>query len=107
MTKQERFISEMIASQDDILALMMSKADRANSLLFQSIFDRQIQEYIHRICRIPIDLHDRYIYRLNSIIIHHPSSFDRVRRFSKNNRFISPGNYDRFTLFFFSFLKDL
>ena len=107
MTRQERLISEMIATHDGTLASMVKKADRAKRLLLQSIFDRQIQEYIHRTCRIPIDSHDRYIYGLNSIIIHHPSSFDRVRRFSKKNRFISPRDYDRFISFFFSFLKDL
>lgn len=106
MSKQERFISEIIALKDENLASIISKSNQANSLLLQSIFDRQIQEYIHRICRIPIDHHDRYIYQLNSIIIHHPSSFDGIKHLSKKNRFLSPRDYDRFIVYFFSFLKD-
>ena len=107
MTKQERFVSEIIALHDENLRSIIHKADRAETLLLQSIFDRQIQEYIHRICRIPIDLHDRCIYRFNSMIIHHPSDFDRVIPFPKKHRFIPSREYDQFALFFLNMLKDL
>lgn len=87
MTKQERFISETIALNDRNLQSMINKSDQSRTLLLQTIFDRQIQEYIHRCCQIPIDIHDRYIYRLNSMIIHHPNEFDLYKNLSDKNRF--------------------
>jgi hypothetical protein len=87
MTKQERFISKNLALYDQNLESMINKSDQSRTLLLQSIFDRQIQEYIHRNYQIPIDIHDRYIYRLNSMIIHNPNEFDRYKNLSDKNRF--------------------
>jgi hypothetical protein len=97
-------ISEIVASHDQNLELMVNKSDNANNLLLQSLFDRQIQEYIHSNCQIPIEIYDRYMYRLNSLIIHHPSHFDKHKHFLDKNRFISEMEYYKFSLFFFKFL---
>lgn len=105
MTKQERFISETIALHDQNLKIILNKSDSMKSLLLQSIFDRQIQEYIHSNYQIPIDIYDRYMYRLNSLIIHNPNHFYRYKNFSNKNRFISPNEYEKFSLFFSHFLK--
>jgi len=105
MTKQERIISEIIALHDQNLELIINKSDYAKNLLLQSIFDRQIQEYIHLNCKIPIEIYDRYIYQLNSLIIHNPSHFDRYKNLLDKNRFISEIEYSKFSLFFLKFLK--
>jgi hypothetical protein len=105
MTKQERLISEIIALYDQNLESMINKSDQTQTLLLQSIFDRQIQEYIHWNCQIPIDIYDRFMYRLNSVIIHNPNEFDRYKNLFDKNRFISEREYHEFSLFFSSFLK--
>ena len=103
MTKQERIISEIIALHDQHLEAIINKSDYANSLLLQSLFDRQIQEYIHLKCQIPIDIYDRYMYRLNSLIIHNPGDFDTYKSFLVKNRFISNIEFEEFAFFFLKF----
>ena len=88
MTKQERFISKTIAMHDKNLQSIVIKSDNAKSLLLQSLFDRQIQEYIHLYWRIPIEEFDKYIYRLNSFITHNPSEFDQYESLLDENRFL-------------------
>jgi hypothetical protein len=83
--------------------LILNKSDDAKSLVLQSLFDRQIQEYIHRYYQIPIEIYDRYMYRLNSLIIHNPSDFDKYKQFLDKNRFISEKEYYKFSLFFLKF----
>ncbi|CAF3406406.1 unnamed protein product [Rotaria socialis] len=104
MTKQERLLSEIIALHDRNLELIIDKSDSARSLLLQSLFDRQIQEYIHLNYHIPIETYDNYMYRLNSMIIHHPNDFDRHKNLSDKNRFLSEREYYRFKFFFLKFL---
>ena len=98
MTTQERLVTEIIASHDAGLQSTMNKSDKANSLIEQSLFDRQIQERIHGQYRIPIDRLDRSIYRLNSVIIHHPSQFDGYDGFLDRHRFVSDIDYAKFSL---------
>jgi hypothetical protein len=105
MTKQERIVSEIIALHDKNLQSVIKKSDDAKSLLLQSLFDRQIQEYIHLNCQIPIELYDRDIYRLNSFIIHNPSDFDRYDNLLDKNRFLTKSEYYKFSLFFLNFLS--
>ena len=95
MTKQERLVSEMIALHDACLESTMNKSDKANRLIEQALFDRQIQECIHRQYRIPIDRLDRSVYRLNSVIIHHPSRFDGYDGFLDQHRFLSGLDYEQ------------
>lgn len=95
MTKQERLVGEMIALHDASLESIMNKSDKAHRLIEQSLFDRQIQEYIHRQYRIPIDRLDRSVYRLNSVIIHHPSRFDGYDGFLDQHRFLSDLDYEQ------------
>ena len=89
MTKQERSSGEWMARRDRNLESMLNKADRANTLILQSLFDRQIQEYVHTRCRVPIGAYDRWTYRLNSSIIHHPSDYDGYPNLCAQHRFIS------------------
>jgi len=105
MTKKERIINEFIALRDRNLESIINKSDYAKTLLLQAIFDRQIQEYIHWNYRIPIEIYDRYIYRLNSLIIHNPSDFDKYQNLLDKNRFISEIEDDKFPFFFLNFLK--
>ncbi|CAF0778098.1 unnamed protein product [Rotaria sordida] len=102
MTKQERLISEIIAVHDQNLESIINKSDYAKNLLLQSLFDRQIQEYIHLNYNIPIEIYDKYMYRLNSLIIHNPNDFDKYKNLLDKNRFISEIEYNQFLLFFFS-----
>jgi len=104
MTKQERIISKIIALHDQNLQLIINKSDCTKYLLLQSIFDRQIQEYIHLNYKIPIEIYDRYIYQLNSLIIHNPSHFDKYENLSDKNRFISEIEYYKFSLLFLKFI---
>ena len=103
MTKQERLISEIIALHDQNFELILNKSDYMKSLVLQSLFDRQIQEYIHRHYQIPIEIYDRYMYRLNSLIIYNPSDFDKYEQFLDKNRFISEKECYKFSLFFLKF----
>ena len=89
MTKQERSLGELLARRDRSLESMVNKADSANTLILQSLFDRQIQEYVHTRCRVPIGVYDRWTYRLNSAIIHHPSDYDGYPNLRAQHRFIS------------------
>lgn len=89
MTKQERLISEIIALRDKNLQSIINKSDTTRTLLLQSLFDRQIQEYIHLQYRMPIRLDEKYIYRLNSLIIHNPNQFDQYKSLLDKNRITS------------------
>ncbi|CAF3366726.1 unnamed protein product, partial [Rotaria sp. Silwood1] len=104
MTKQERLISEIIALHDQNLESIVNKSDHTKSLLLQSLFDRQIQEYIHLNYDIPIEIYDKCMYRLNSLIIHNPNDFDKYESLLDKNRFISEMEYNSFLLFFSNFL---
>ncbi|CAF2340575.1 unnamed protein product [Rotaria sp. Silwood2] len=104
MTKQERSISEIIALHDQNLESIINKSDYAKNLLLQSLFDRQIQEYIHLNYDIPIEIYDKYMYRLNSLIIHNPNDFDKYKNLLDGNRFISEMEYKRFLSFFSNFV---
>lgn len=100
MTKKERLISEIIALHDQNVETILNKSDSANNLLLQSLFDRQLQEYIHSNYSIPIQVFDKYIYRLNSLFIHNPNDFDKYKSLPDKIRFISEKEYNRLPLVF-------
>ncbi|UJR28407.1 hypothetical protein I4U23_009647 [Adineta vaga] len=104
MSIRERLIGERLALYDQDLELIINKSDSCKTLLLQSIFDRQIQEYIHWNRLIPIEIYDKYMYRINSFIIHHPSDFDRYENLLDKNRFIAENEYHKFAKFFSNFL---